>query len=64
MAHEKTYRELEDELSVILERVENASYDELDGLLKDYNTGIEIVGQLEKKLEAAKNTIKKAAKSA
>jgi exonuclease VII small subunit len=64
MAHVKTYRKLEDELSVILERVENASYDELDGLLKDYNAGIEIVGQLEKKLEAAKNTIKKATKSA
>jgi len=58
----KTYKELEDELHEVLQRVENASYDELDHLLKDYDYGMKLIGALEKKLTTAKNTIKKAKK--
>lgn len=59
MSKEKTYKELEKELSEVIERVENGSYDELDVLLADYEQGIEIIEALEKKLKSAKNTIKK-----
>lgn len=59
---EKSFKELEQELDVILERVERAAYDELDDLLKDYEAGKKIIEQLEKKLKAAKNSIKKVKK--
>jgi exodeoxyribonuclease VII small subunit len=62
MATEKTYKQLESELEEILDNVENSSYDELDALLEDYNRGIKIVEELEKKLKTAKNTIKKVKK--
>jgi len=63
MADTKSYRNLEEELNTVLERVEHASYDELDELLKDYNQGMKLIEQLEEKLASAKNTIKKAVKS-
>ena len=59
MSKEKTYKELETELSEVLERVENCSYDELDVLLADYEQGIKTIQSLEEKLKNAKNTIKK-----
>ncbi len=59
MSKEKTYKELETELSEVLERVENGSYDELDVLLADYEQGIKTIQSLEEKLKNAKNTIKK-----
>jgi exodeoxyribonuclease VII small subunit len=62
MSDTKSYRELEQDLEAILERVEHASYEELDELLKDYNAGMKLITTLEKKLESAKNTIKKAVK--
>ncbi len=58
----KTYKELEEELQAVLERVENASYDELDEVLKDYDAGTRLIEELQKKLDTAKNTIKKASK--
>ncbi len=62
MASEKTFKQLEQELDEILERVESAAYDELDDLLKDYETGKKLIEQLEKKLKSAKNSIKKVKK--
>lgn len=59
MSKEKTYKQLESELSEVLERVENGSYEELDLLLKDYAEGIKLVEDLEEKLKTAKNSIKK-----
>ena len=59
---EKTFKDLEQELDEILERVESASYDELDDLLKDYESGKSVIAELEKKLKQAKNSIKKAQK--
>jgi len=58
----KTYRELEEELHSILERIEESSYDELEDLLEDYDTGVKLVSELQKKLDNAKNKIKKARK--
>jgi len=62
MAKESTFKELEQELDAVLERVESASYDELDDLLKDYDAGKKLIEQLEKKLTTAKNSIKKSVK--
>ena len=55
----KSYRELEQELNTILERIENGSYDELDQLLADYDAGKKCIEQLEKRLEIAQTSIKK-----
>jgi exodeoxyribonuclease VII small subunit len=55
----KSYKELEEELSDVLERVESQSYDELDSLLKDYEKGMKLIAELQVKLETAKNSIKK-----
>ena len=59
MSKDKTYRELEKELSEVIDRVEGESYDELDSLLKDYDKGMMLIAELQKKLETAKNSIKK-----
>ncbi len=59
MNKEKSYKELESELQKLLSRVENADYDELELLLADYEQGIKLIKQLEKKLETAKNKISK-----
>ncbi len=56
---EKSFRELEQELSFVLSRVEQAEYEELDDLLADYESGKKIISALEKKLTDAKNTIKR-----
>jgi exodeoxyribonuclease VII small subunit len=62
MPKDKSYKQLEDELNSVLERVEHDSYDELDALLSDYDKGIELIKQLQDKLENAKNSIKKVEK--
>ena len=59
MSKEKSYRDLEKELSEVLDRVESESYDELDSLLKEYDKGMKLISELQKKLETAKNSIKK-----
>jgi exodeoxyribonuclease VII small subunit len=63
MSKEQSYKELEAELHELLDRVEHQSYDELDDLLKDYDTGMKLIASLQEKLETAKNTVKKAIKS-
>lgn len=59
----KSYKQLEQELSEVLERVENGLYDELDELLKDYEKGMALANLLEEKLKTAKNTIIKVKKA-
>lgn len=61
MKNEQSYKDIESELSEVLERVEHGSYDELDDLLKDYDTGMKLITSLQKKLETAKNSVKKVA---
>lgn len=56
---EKSYKQLESELAEVLERVEHSDYEELDELLADYDKGKKIISELEKRLESAKNSIKK-----
>ena len=63
MTNEKSYKQLEQELSEVIERVENGSYDEIDELLKDYEKGMAIATLLEEKLKTAKNTIIKVKKA-
>ncbi len=59
---EMSFRELEQQLDAVLARVEQASYDDLDELLKDHQEGTELIAALEHKLKNAKNTITKVAK--
>jgi exodeoxyribonuclease VII small subunit len=59
---EPSYKELETKLSEVLSRVEHESYDELDDLLKDYEIGMKLIDELQKKLETAKNSVKKVSK--
>jgi exodeoxyribonuclease VII small subunit len=61
MLEEKSYKEIESELNEVLDRVEHGSYDELDDLLKDYDKGMKLIASLQKKLETAKNSVKKVA---
>lgn len=56
---QQTYKQLEAELHTVLDRVENAAYDDLDTLIADYNSGMKLIQELESKLKTAKNTIKK-----
>ena len=50
---DKSFKQLEEELSAILERIEHAEYDELDDLLDDYKAGKELIAELESRLESA-----------
>jgi exodeoxyribonuclease VII small subunit len=59
MSKEKTYKQLEKELSEVLDRVESESYEDLDSLLSDYEKGTKLIDELQKRLETAKNSIKK-----
>jgi exodeoxyribonuclease VII small subunit len=59
MKKEQSYKEIELELQEVLSRVEHDSYEELDDLLKDYDKGMNLIAQLQEKLEKAKNSIKK-----
>ncbi len=55
----KSYKDIEQELHQVLARVENESYNDLDDLLKDYDSGTKLIASLQEKLEKAKNSIKK-----
>ena len=59
----KSFKQLESELEQILQKVESSSYDELDDLLQDYESGKKMIAELEARLEKAKNTIVKAKKA-
>lgn len=57
---EKKFSELERELSEVTARIERSEYEELDEMLADYETGKNLIAELEKRLETAKNSIRKA----
>ena len=59
MAEAKSFKDLEKELNTVLERVENGDYDQLDDLLKDYDNGTKLIKEMQKKLDTAKNSIRK-----
>lgn len=59
MPVQKTYKQLQDELQVILDRFEHATHEDVDALLKDYEAGKLLIAQLEKQLEQAELTLKK-----
>jgi exonuclease VII small subunit len=59
MADKQSYKELETKLHEVLDRVESSSYDDLDSLIADYNSGMKLIADLESRLKTAKNTIKK-----
>jgi exonuclease VII small subunit len=55
----KTFKELENELAVIVSRVELGSYVELEDMLRDYEDAKKIIVELENRLKSAKMTIMK-----
>lgn len=59
MVENTSYKQLEEELHELLDRIEHDSYDELDNLLKDYDKGMKLIADLQAKLEKAKNSVKK-----
>lgn len=59
---DKTFKQLEEELHVVLDRVEHAEYDELDELLSDYKQGKKLISELEKRLETATVEVNKVIK--
>jgi exodeoxyribonuclease VII small subunit len=54
----KTYHDLTSKLDVLLSELQSGQLD-IDTALKKYEEGILIVGQLEKQLKTAENTINK-----
>jgi exodeoxyribonuclease VII small subunit len=59
MTDKKSYKQLEKELNELLDRVENGDYDQLEDLLKDYDNGTKLIEAMQKRLDSAKNSIKK-----
>ncbi len=51
---DKTYKELESELSLILDKIDQAEHEDLDDLLKDFEHGQNIIKELEQRLKTAK----------
>lgn len=54
---EKSFRELEEQLKTIITRLEQGEYEDLEELLNDHSLGVEILGNLQKKLDEAKTRI-------
>ena len=58
MSQPISFKELNNELETILEKLQSSELD-VDQILVEYQKGIEIVEQLEKYLETARNKITK-----
>lgn len=56
---DKSYKQIEAELSQILSRIESGNYDDLDMIIKDYDAGKKLIAELQKRIDTAKNKIKK-----
>ncbi|MCA9346242.1 exodeoxyribonuclease VII small subunit [Candidatus Saccharibacteria bacterium] len=56
---DKSYKQIEAELSQILSRIESGNYDDLDMIIKDYDAGKKLIAELQKRIDTAKNRIKK-----
>lgn len=54
---EKTFKQLENDLAAIVNRVELGHYSELEDMLKDYEAAKKIIAELEKRLNSAKISI-------
>ncbi|MFT4532516.1 MAG: exodeoxyribonuclease VII small subunit [Candidatus Saccharimonadales bacterium] len=52
-----TYKELEDDLQQIMDRIELGEYDTLDEMLKDHDAGTKLIAAMQKQLDSAKNKI-------
>lgn len=58
MSEPTNYRKLNDQLEVIIEKLQSDDLD-VDETIKEYQKGIEIVDELEKYLDTARNKITK-----
>lgn len=59
---DKTYKELESELSIILSNIDRSEHDDLQGLLDDFDKGQKIISELEKRIKAAELKVTKISK--
>lgn len=55
----KSYKELQNELDMLLEKFESSSHDDIDTMLKDYEKGMKLIGELENNLSEAELKLKK-----
>lgn len=60
MSKEKSFKETQAELQIILDRFESSAHEDVDALLKDYENGKALIEALQKQLADAVLTIKKA----
>ncbi len=60
MSKEKSFKETQAELQVILDRFEQSEHEDVDELLQDYEKGKALIEALQKQLADAVLTIKKA----
>ena len=56
--HKKSYKQLEQELQAILDRVEVGDYDNLDDMLADHEAAQKLIASMKSQLKSAKNSIK------
>lgn len=59
MKTNKTFRQLEAELETIMQRIEQAAYEDLDDLLKDHDAGMKLLDAMQTRLTQAGNTVKR-----
>lgn len=55
----KSYKQLQEELSKILDTFEQSSHDDVDMMLADYEKGMAIIKEIETMLEKAELKLKK-----
>ncbi len=60
MATQKTYKQLQDELQLLMDKFERSVHEDVDELLKDYDAGKKLIAELEKHLQQAELKLKKA----
>lgn len=58
MSNGKSYRELNDELDSVINKLQSNDLD-VDEVVKEYTKGVELVKQLEKYLSTARNKVSK-----
>ncbi len=55
----KPYKQLQDELEVVIQSFEQSEHEDVDALLKDYEKGTALIAALENHLKKAEITLNK-----
>ena len=54
----ENYKDLKQELDVLLTKFESAQHEDVDEMLKDYDVAMELIERIESKLKAAQEKLK------